>query len=771
MRIEHLEPRQYLSATFGLHAWTAPQQLGKVAPTGEASSTLAAAKTLRQQLVERISDPTITASLSRTLRYSGADAFDASLLKYMIRRDGPAYYFTGKQFTRALGDFPDLRQSSDIAQAIARADSVLAHRFPEQLSATSFKVQLPPGTIDWLDQPAGTTNPNFLDGINRQAFWKDLGIAYRATGDGKYVRELVAQLQSWSKQAPVPANPDDWANSGPTWLLLTAADRASNWVYAYAMVLGSADWSAAANTLFLSKLWEHGDFLSKVTSSGYGKNRTALQGAAVWQLGILFPEFAGAAAWETRGADITFRCLEAQFFADGGQIEETPFYAVSVLDSMLQSYRLAQKYGRPGWTKHRREMLTNGIEALYQVLTPDGRLPSVSDTYRSSEVGRFFTRAAITFQDWRYHISGSIYLDDVIAANGDLNKVILGTGNLFARPLTYALPDSGYYVIRGRGLSAIFDAGPKGGAHGHYDLLSFELNGNPVPIPDPGPYTYDDSPQRAYAISTPAHNTISIDGKNHDAVEGAHNRMIAVDEFTQGVNEARVTAHHYAYQSLAGRPVVGRTFWADQTASNPRPVTITVDWGRSDILAPHAFTSSMNIGSTTVTQVAAGVYDASLTKFVKMRVQSLLLPGQSVAVTDTEVTDAPPPGGQTAAKRYSVSQTGTSYLSVTMTSQYIPVDSEQPASVAFEATPKKGQPLRLALTMPDGTVRHLVFPAPDLSPLGAAKAAAMNAATPANAIAAESPASAVPPFTNAITRACPFFAGRVHNTNDLWDAL
>ena len=68
---------------------------------------------------------------------------------------------------------------------------------------------------------------------------------------------------------------------------------------------------------------------------------------------------------------------------------------------------------------------------------------------------------------------------------------------------SYAMPDSGNYIMRsGNDANArqiIFDAGPKGGSHGHYDLLSFELSGYGRPlISDPGAYKYDTSADRAY---------------------------------------------------------------------------------------------------------------------------------------------------------------------------------------------------------------------------------------------------------------------------------
>ena len=86
------------------------------------------------------------------------------------------------------------------------------------------------------------------------------------------------------------------------------------------------------------------------------------------------------------------------------------------------------------------------------------------------------------------------------------------TGILGDRGKAYAMPDSGNYILRSDNSSnatqITFDAGPKGGFHGHNDLLNFELwsGGRPL-IVDPGPYLYPASADRDYVVSTKAHNT------------------------------------------------------------------------------------------------------------------------------------------------------------------------------------------------------------------------------------------------------------------------
>jgi hypothetical protein len=726
---EPLEQRTLLSVVpSGLDAAT---NSGEVPAAFMSSAGAPAAGLTHADRLELVSHLTgdLASSLAKTLRHTGDAAFDATLLTYMIRRPGPYFFFNPKQLPKYL-DYLDDHLATEVPDTVAKADAILAHRVPEQLNSGTYTVQLPAGSIDWGTQPVGTGNPNFLHALNRQAFWKDLAIAYRTTGDGKYVRELVSQLQSWSAQTPALANPEDWAASRGWWLL-DASDRVNNWTYAYFMILGSADWTPQANTLFLKELLEHGDFLEQVMPSAYKKNRTALHAAGLQRAGLLFPEFTDAPAWEYRGTDMTFRCLAAQFYPDGGHVEQTPAYAAATLNALLEGFRLADANGRTYWTKNRRRLLRNGVESFFQLLAPDGDYSALSDTYRASNPRSFLTRAALTLGDDRY-IMGRLSVADVFLLSRDhLNfPSSVQSRKVFNRGDSYALPDSGYYMLRGHYkigssggtsvLQTVFDAGPKGGTHGHFDLLSFEFQDEAIGplIPDPGPYAYDDSPERQYAISTPAHNTISIDGKNHQAVEGAHNPMIVVDDFQTAADHEQITAHHHAYEYLAGQPTVGRTLWMDRT-DRDFGVVVVVDWGHSNPRHPHTFTTSINLGARAVTQVGPDAVEVSVTHTHQMRVQTISSMLITTSVLDTFISSAPPPDAKTPAKQFTASHSGSSALFVTVISEYVPggFNPTQPASIAFDGPPRKGQPVHLRLTMPDGTVRLLDFQPPDLSPL------------------------------------------------------
>jgi hypothetical protein len=727
MQFEPLEGRVLLSSVV-ISLAPAPDAAGVKRASVEAGLTLT--RTDRRNLIRHLNAP-LALSLSKTLRHSGDAAFDATLLQHMIRRDGPNYFYNGRVMAR---DTAFIKQflSPRVPIEVAKADAILAHKFPEQINAAAFNVQLP-AKIDWDAQPKTTDNPDFLHALNEHGYWRDLTLAYQFTGDAKYVRELISELGSWSTQTPALKNPDDWIASSPHWWLLDVAARAKNWLDAYFMVLGSADWTAQANTLFLARLFDHGDFLYRVTPSGYAKNRTALHAGGLLRVGMIFPEFADAPAWENKGVDMTFRSLAAQFRPDGSHVEQTPAYQITADDAFLETYFLGQLNQKSYWTRNRRRFFVTTINALFQMLTPSGGLPGLSDTYRSSNAKPFLTRCGLILGDNRFLISAAT-LEDVLLLG---TRRLGGTNSQFAgkvdnRGASFALPDAGYYMLRGKDVQSDsqgnvtnfqqiqVDAGPKGGAHGHFDLLSFEFQGpiDPPLIPDPGPFRYDNSADRNYVISTPAHNTISIDRLNHEAVEEVHSPKIVVDEFQANATEARFTAHHHAYEFLAGRPTVGRTLWLDRSNSS-WDIMIAVDWGRSDV--SQSFTTSFNLAGngSNVTEISPGSVDAFFTKGFRIRVQSLAIPGQQVALNNTFISSTPPPLEKDPATRVSVTQTGTSVVFVTLISRYVTIGADPfpPATAEFEAPPVAGQPIHVRLTYPDNTTRSVTFNPPNLAPL------------------------------------------------------
>jgi hypothetical protein len=723
--LDPLEPRVLMAAHVGAGHPEPPAAPAAIIASQRSRDIVSAQD--RQRLLDHLT-PALRADLQPLLDKGDGAAFDTALLRYSSRSSAPRFFFNPKNLPKYLR-FMNRKLPQQVDARLARANDILAHRFPEQVNSSTYDVQLG-RKIDWDLQPAANDNPDFLHSLNRHSYWPDLALAYRLTGDPKYVNELIAQLTSWSAQNPNLQSPNDWPKTSPHWWLLDAADRADNWTWSYFLVLGAPGWSAQANTLFLSRIYDHGDFLARATPGSLKANRTTLQATGLLTIAHLFPQFADAPAWQRQGASLMFECLDSQFYADGAHIEETPAYQSATLSALAQNYQLAQLNGQTTWTRKPLRKLTRAIEAYYQLLSPDGTPPGLSDTYRASTALPFLTNASFIFDDDRYRLT-TPRLDDVLSIGPDrLQQAAVSVHTYLPdRGTSYALPDAGYFLLRSREIGGledagsatqvVFDAGPKGGTHGHYDLLSFELADSTLHtlIADPGPYRYDDSADRRWAISTPAHNTISVDGLNHAAIEGAHNPAVVVDRFESTADHALITAHHYAYQYLKGSPVVGRTIWLDRGGDNRTPLVLVADYGQSS--ASHTFTTSFTLPGDRAMSLGGGIVEAPLTHFYTLRLQSIPVTGQTSSLRPTFTSSRPPPNEKDPARRLAISQTSRQAVFVTLISEYITAGefAQAAPTAVFAAPPVRGVPLMIRISLAWGVRRFVTLDPPPLAPV------------------------------------------------------
>lgn len=629
-------------------------------------------KAMRQEIIDHWVGSN-KATLQTKLN-TGNGAFDNSLLGYMTARSGNTFFWKTSDVA-GIQDF--INNNLDPATVISNANHIVAHQFPDGNSA-SYSVQLPAGDIDWTHT---TSNSEFVQTQNRMAFWQDLAQAYISTGDTQYTNELIAQLSSWSAQFTSLSDPNTWETHNPPWQPLDVAFRADNWTWAYQMVLGSAGWTGDANTLFIYQLYKQGDFLRRVTPYALTSNRSLFEATGLMEISQLMPEYDNAADWETYGRNLLFNAMDGQINPDGGHAESSPGYAGNVIESLLEMYWLDQKRGdSSAWDGPRLTRLTNAAKSYVQLLTPNGNLPALSDTYRTT-AATFFDRARIVLNNTTDFPAAKPRLRDVwlfgsTTANGLLGSPIYPS--LPNRGSSYSMTDSGYYIMRSGADSSArqltFDAGPTGGQHGHFDLMSFELFGYGAPlISDPGLYTYDTSARRNWAVSTQAHNTINVDGASHAALEGIDNPSISVGSLSSVAGGYQITASHRGYAGLLGSPVVSRSMWFDGTG-----VMLIADWGESttshtfstSFLLPGTGNTSSNLGAGTIRTTNGGG---------NVKIEALnLASGQNaykdsnIPSTSTPVFTSSDPDAHIAdaATKFHVDQTGTFAGFVTLINAY-----------------------------------------------------------------------------------------------------
>jgi hypothetical protein len=624
-QLQTLEQRMFLSVAVPAASSGAADASGATFATAAINATPPdlLTKALRQQIVDRWNGSN-KASLQTLLNQNKMGAFDGALLDYMKARTGNTFYWN-RGDVAGIQDFINANLAT--SNTINNANSIVAHRFPDGNSEV-YDVQLPAGPIDFSTT---TSNVDFYYTLNRHEFWLDLSQAYILTGDSKYTNELKAQLADWSAQNPGGFTPNEWRGKGSDgngWQPLSVATRAMSWTWAYQMLLGSSQWDAQSNTLFLYKLYEHGDFLRRVTPYALDTNRSLFEAQGLLDIAHLVPEFIGAADWKTYGRGLLFGAMDNQLNADGGHAESSPGYATNVVSALLELYYLDQKKGEGDqWPSQRVQTLQKAASALVQLLTPDGKQPALSDTYRGV-IGPFWLKPRIILNSTEFPAAKPRLRDVWLFGAAKAGEFVTAPVNpgVPTRPNTYSMPQSGYYVMRSgpdaNARQITFDAGPKGKGHGHSDLLSFELFGYGKPlIADPGLYTYDDSERRTWAISTVAHNTINVDRQNHEALEGVDNPKLWSSGLSEIAGGYQITATHGGYNFLDNASVY-RSIWYDGDG-----VMLVADLGTSS--APHTFATSFLVPGTNNSRDLAAGWIRTNNASGNVKIQSLLQPGQA----------------------------------------------------------------------------------------------------------------------------------------------
>jgi hypothetical protein len=275
--------------------------------------------------------------------------------------------------------------------------------------------------------------------------------------------------------------------------------------------------------------------------------------SALFQLGVMFPEFRRASEWRALGYRRICHEIRYQFDHYGVHIERTPVYQLVSTLAFLQAYRLAV-LNRIPTPPYMLPILERSAEFLMKLVKPDFTLPMIGDADRISlaarraddspyegmnlttdpadlnEIRAFFaTMAELTGrEDFAYFASGR--------EQGEPPK-----------PLCFSMPDPGFHLFRTGWQSRdsyFLVTGTQvergsNAAHSHADAGHLELHveGEDVLI-DTGRFLYGNCSLLdwwRYFRSTRAHNTVEVDGRD----------MGFVPDTSPGVRGLRTFCHRF----------------------------------------------------------------------------------------------------------------------------------------------------------------------------------------------------------------------------------
>ncbi len=381
---------------------------------------------------------------------------------------------------------------------IERAEEILDHVF--RLVGT------PPTdigeTIQWNEDPHNYDQ--WPIALNRHVHWRTLGRAYLATGDERYAREFVAQLNSWIDAMPVNIGrhyvEGPYFVAGRAPLTLDAGIRmAQSWWPAYYYFRNSPSFDVESQFRMLRSFARHAEYLMNEAHFHLTSNWGAMEANGLYHIGVMLPEMLPAKQWRETATERLVAAMEAQVYPDGAQIELTPGYHGVTLGNFLGSLDLARRTGA-----ELPESFVAGLERMFiyyvAIAMPDGRTPALNDSSWGGVAG-WMERGLELFPQ-----------------RGEF-EYVLTSGASGQRPerTSWRLPYAGFNVMR-TGWAPddsylLMETGPFGRAHQHEDKLGLicYAAGHRL-LTEAGTYSYDASEWRRYVLSTRAHNTVMVDG-------------------------------------------------------------------------------------------------------------------------------------------------------------------------------------------------------------------------------------------------------------------
>jgi hypothetical protein len=438
--------------------------------------------------------------------------------------------------------FPSLREAvlratSEQRQAIAAAaENTLAGRFsalggnwPERDPATLFPQELwrmdPVTGKSWAGPETYTFDVDFRHNgslgdikyvweINRLQMLPPLAAHLALTGDDRCLTAVETAIDSWHAANP-PFRGVSWASGIEVALraisLLITLELSRERLSARAQrQLGEI---LAASAYWLPR------FPSKFSSAN---NHLVAELAGEYLIGV-------TAATEVRAAQKAIITeVRKQILPDGAGAEQSPTYAAFTAELVLVCALAARSCGRPfpAAVEERLAAFADFIAWL-----PNG------SRFGDDDEGRVLTSG--DEPDYLRSVAAAIhsFLGQPAAAAGssEFRTLVFGPPSA-PTPAPQGLrtfPDGGLSIWRGkmngRVVDLSLDHGPLGylaiAAHGHADALSLtlDIDGQPVLV-DPGTYLYGSGGAwRDWFRSTPAHNTLNIEGQSQSIIAGAFN--------------------------------------------------------------------------------------------------------------------------------------------------------------------------------------------------------------------------------------------------------
>lgn len=367
-----------------------------------------------------------------------------------------------------------------------------------------------------------------------------LCMAFRLTGEQRYLQSFRTQLQSWFEQCPYMQGPQ-WVSS------LEMGIRLINWSICWQLIDGRSSelFSGERGQVFLKQwldsIYQHCHFINGHYSRFSSANNHLIgEASGVYVAAQTWPFWQQMASWQSSAKNVLETESQVQNFADGVNKEQAISYQQFVLDFLLIPYLASINTGP--FSSRYLGTIESMMEYLTAMIDVSGNVPMIGDADDGYAVKLDYSQdfcpyrsllatGAVLFErpDFK-HKGGSFDGKSQVLLGADLARHY---EQLAMEPYEQkqVFREGGYYILGDRfnteeEVKMVVDAGPLGysgiAAHGHADALHLYLSVAGVEIlVDPGTYAYHTEKKwRNYFRGTSAHNTIRIDGLDQSQIGG-----------------------------------------------------------------------------------------------------------------------------------------------------------------------------------------------------------------------------------------------------------
>ena len=412
--------------------------------------------------------------------------------------------------------------------------------------------------------------------VNRMQFLLHIAVLYKKSGDKDFLDLFCFHLTNWKNENPYMVGVNWYSNIEVNLRLIC-------WYFCW-QVLGAeslrkvdAEFDKFVCDVWLPLIFEHAEYSYKHPSLCSSANNHLISeyaGLFVAACGWNIPHRHARLKYAKAGLE---REILLQNTAEGVNREEAAEYIQFIDDFFLIAAVVGKRSGVP-FSDSYNERLHAMANYMNVMLDCKCNYPMYGD----GDDG-FVLRpdAGGSFNNFKSLLASfAVYFDDASLKRTDVlwdekNELLFG---MAGREKFVSMPtvatgfsmdgnkfysESGHYIfkrVKGVAVAGLretylhFDAAPLGflsiAAHGHADALSFILHvdGCPV-IVDPGTFTYHTHKDlRSYFVSTFAHNTVCVNGKNQAAQAGPTMWLSHYHCKTLNVGENFVEASHDGYR-------------------------------------------------------------------------------------------------------------------------------------------------------------------------------------------------------------------------------